>query len=112
MAEKSLQLAQGYREKAKNAAIDLGLKQKAIAIRLGCSRQPVSRFFNCKPVSNELFVGICGVLKLDWQEVTGLSTPENEADLGKVAQSADDSSDAGNLEREARVSNGNYNEKT
>ena len=74
MAGKSLQLKEEYRKKAKNAAIDLGLNQKAIAARLACTRQPVSRFFNCKPVSNELFVGICQILKLDWQEVTGLQT--------------------------------------
>lgn len=71
---RSLQVQEQYQQKAKNAAISLGLTQKSIATRLGCSRQPVSKFLNCKSVSYELFVKICQILKLDWEEITGLKT--------------------------------------
>ena len=80
MVGKSLQIREEYRAQAKNAAISLGLNQKAIADRLGCTRQPVSRFFNCKPVSNQLFVEICQILKLDWQEVTGLQIDNSQTE--------------------------------
>ena len=74
MGKRSLQVKAQFQEKANNARIGLGLTQKMISIRLECSRQPVSRFFNCKPVSYELFVGICKLLNLDWQEITGIKS--------------------------------------
>ncbi|MEL7409515.1 MAG: NACHT domain-containing NTPase [Cyanobacteria bacterium J06558_2] len=87
MAKRSLELLEQYRDKANNAKIALGLTQQAIANRLECSRQPVSRFFNCKPVSNELFVEICNLLKLDWQEITGKRVT-NESDSKSLASSS------------------------
>ncbi len=72
MGRRSLQVKEQYQQQVRNAAIDLGLTQKAIAARVNCSRQPVSKFFNCKPVDYQLFVEICQILKLEWQEVTGL----------------------------------------
>ena len=72
MGKRSLQVKAQFKEKANNARIGLGLTQKMIYIRLKCSRQPVSRFFNCKPVSYALFVEICKLLNLDWQEITGI----------------------------------------
>ena len=110
MAGKSLQIKKEYQEKAKNAAIDLGLNQKAIATRLGCSRQPVSRFFNCKPVSNQLFVEICQILNLDWQEVTGLRKEEDRENGDVVNELSGNSNDLGDVNREAKINNGNYNE--
>ncbi|MEO1672940.1 MAG: NACHT domain-containing protein, partial [Cyanobacteria bacterium J06631_2] len=85
MHQRSLKLKKEYQEQARNAAISLGMNQTAIATRLGCSNQPVSRFFNCKPVSIDLFVGICEILKLDWQEITGINNSSvsnnNSSDL-------------------------------
>lgn len=92
---RSLQVQEQYQQKAKKAVISLGLTQKSIATRLNCSRQPVSKFFNCKPVSNELFVSICEILKLDWEEITGLKTnrvdntpltekPETEVEIDRL----------------------------
>ncbi|MGB5713678.1 MAG: NACHT domain-containing protein, partial [Waterburya sp.] len=89
MAKRSLQIKEQYQAQAKNAAISLGLTQKAIATRLNCSRQPVSRFFNCKPVSYELFVEICKILKLDWQEITGTKNTVDNAQNTEVDQSID-----------------------
>ena len=107
---RSLQLKEEYKDRAKNAAIDLGLNQKAIADRLGCTRQPVSRFFNCKPVSNEPFVGICQILKLDWQEITGLQMEEDRENSNARNESQGNSNDLSNVNREAKINNGNYNE--
>lgn len=73
MAMRSLKVEPKYQEKVKKAAKSMGLTQKAIAIRLNCSSQPVSRFFNGKPVSFEILEKICRILKLDWQEITDLS---------------------------------------
>lgn len=73
MTMQSLRVQPRYQEKVKNEARSLGLTQKAIATRLNCSSQPVSRFFNCKPVSFEILEKICRILKLDWQEITDLT---------------------------------------
>ena len=74
MGKRSLQVQTQYQQQVRDASISLGLTQKAIAARLNCSRQPVSKFFNCKPVSYQLFVEICTILKLDWQEIASLKT--------------------------------------
>ena len=81
MGKRSLQVKAQFQEKANNARIGLGLTQKMISIRLECSRQPVSRFFNCKPVSYELFVVICKLLNLNWQEITGIQDRVGNAHL-------------------------------
>ena len=92
MVKRSLQIQEQYQAQAKNAAISLGLTQKAIAIRVSCSRQPVSRFFNCKPVSYELFVEICTILKLDWQEITGTKSTDPKSTVDNAQQTEVDQS--------------------
>ena len=73
MVERSLIIQKQYLEKAKNAFISLGLSQEKLAQRLELSRGTVSKFLNGKPIYKENFVNICKILKLNWQEITGLN---------------------------------------
>ena len=61
---------------AKQALIGQRITQKLLSQRLGCSRQPISRFFNAKRISYDLFVGICEKLGLNWKEIVNW-TEEN-----------------------------------
>lgn len=45
------------------------LTQQLLADALDISRQPVSKFFNGKPVSRDYFVRICDKLNLEWQSI-------------------------------------------
>ena len=54
---------------ARTALTSLGLTQELVMARVGCSRQPVSNFFNGNPVSRNIFVEICNILNLDWQQI-------------------------------------------
>jgi len=78
MVKRSLKISEQYREQVRNALIDIGLTQKNLSIRLQLSRSTVSNFFNSKPVDMENFVAICKLLKLDWQEITGLKAEIEE----------------------------------
>ncbi|WGV27439.1 NACHT domain-containing protein [Halotia branconii] len=62
---------------AKIALTDKTLSQHKLAVSLGITRQPVSKFFAGEPVSRNCFVQICQQLGLSWQKVAGL--PENIA---------------------------------
>ncbi len=84
MAERSLQASQKGINEAKRALTNSQLTQKALAQRLGVTRQPIGKFFGGKPVNRNLFVEICKTLNLDWEEV---AEPLNEPEA-KVAQDA------------------------
>ena len=73
MNGRSLQATSSGIEKANIALKGLRLNQTQLAKRLDVTRQPVSKFFNGKSVNNDLFVQICETLKLDWQEVCGMT---------------------------------------
>ena len=77
MAKRSLKIAEQYLKKAENAFITFGLTQNALAQRLNLSRSTVSNFLRGKPIYKENFVTICEILKLDWQEITGLKTTQS-----------------------------------
>ncbi|MEA5507954.1 NACHT domain-containing NTPase [Halotia wernerae UHCC 0503] len=62
---------------AKIALTDKTLSQHKLAVSLGITRQPVSKFFAGEPVSRSCFVQICQQLGLSWQKVAGL--PEDVA---------------------------------
>ncbi|MEM9274404.1 MAG: NACHT domain-containing NTPase [Cyanobacteria bacterium P01_F01_bin.143] len=78
MVKRSLKISEQYREQVRNALIDIGLTQKNLSIRVQLSRSTVSNFFNSKPIYKENFVEICKLLKLDWQEITGLKAETEE----------------------------------
>ena len=77
MAKRSHQVLQEYIEIVQDAKIRKNITQKVICERLGCSRSTVSKFFNGKKVDCDLFVKICKIIDVDWQEVTGLSRVGN-----------------------------------
>ncbi|MBD2454475.1 NACHT domain-containing NTPase [Nostoc sp. FACHB-87] len=57
---------------AKTALTDKTLSQHKLAIALGITRQPVSKFFAGEPVSRSCFVQICQHLGLSWQKIAAL----------------------------------------
>jgi predicted NACHT family NTPase len=69
MVERSLRASPEGIKAAKRALIGFRLTQQQLANALGVTRQPISKFFNGKPVTCELFVRICEQLKLDWQAI-------------------------------------------
>ncbi|WP_017652959.1 NACHT domain-containing protein [Fortiea contorta] len=79
MSGRSLQASTEGINKAKAALISHSLTQQGLAGELGISRQPITKFFQGKPIDRYIFVTICEKLDLDWEEiVTGLSFPEME----------------------------------
>lgn len=72
MVKKSLQTSLEGRKLAKKALIALSLTQQQLAVALGVTRQPISKFFNGKPVDRNLFLRICEKLDQDWQEIAEL----------------------------------------
>jgi predicted NACHT family NTPase len=69
MVERSLRASPEGIKAAKTKLIDFRLTQQKLADALEVTRQPISKFFNGKPVACELFVRICEKLKLDWQAI-------------------------------------------
>ena len=56
-------------ELAKQSLYKKNINQITLVKRIKCSRQPVSNFFNGKPVSRTIFLDICRILDLNWQEI-------------------------------------------
>ncbi|WP_235526542.1 hypothetical protein [Nostoc piscinale] len=81
---------------AKTALTDKTLSQHKLAIALGITRQPVSKFFAGEPVSRSCFVQICQHLGLSWQKIadlpediisdTSAKFPTNKRDLNILVQ--------------------------
>src|SRR5919202_2907380 len=69
MVERSLRASPEGIKAAKTALIDRRWTQQQLADALEVTRQPISKFFNSKPVACELFVRICEKLNLDWQAI-------------------------------------------
>jgi transcriptional regulator with XRE-family HTH domain len=70
MVERSLRASPEGIKAAKTALIGFRLTQQKLADALEVTRQPISKFFNGKPVACELFVRICQRLQLDdWQAI-------------------------------------------
>lgn len=86
MAKPSLKASVRGLEAAKQALMVAGTTQKDLTELVGCSRQPVTNFFQGKTISQDIFISICDRLNLDWQEVAGLTAP-------KVVNSIDSNGD-------------------
>jgi predicted NACHT family NTPase len=70
MVERSLRTSPEGIKAAKTALIGFRLTQQKLADALDVTRQPISKFFNGKPVACDLFVRICERLQLDdWQAI-------------------------------------------
>ena len=72
MAGRSIKASEKGIKLAKNALISKKLKQQDLVGHVCQSRQPISKFFTGKTLSNEIFVNICEWLDLDWQEIAGI----------------------------------------
>lgn len=81
---------------AKTALIGLYPTQQKLADALEVTRQPISKFFNGKPVARDLFVRICEKLKLDWQAIA------QKDDELEVDQNRNEGSDIDALVQEIR----------
>lgn len=79
MPQPTLKASQAGIEKAKTAQTGKGWSRQDLADRVvlgegkhsqtGISLGIVNKFFTCKDVKSQLFVGICKALELDWQEI-------------------------------------------
>ncbi|WYM02142.1 MAG: NACHT domain-containing protein [Gloeotrichia echinulata CP02] len=79
MTRRSLEASSKGISKAKAALIRHSLTQQGLSVELGISRQPVTKFFQGKPVDRSIFVTICQKLNLDWEEIITFSSfPEAE----------------------------------
>jgi predicted NACHT family NTPase len=79
-----LQATPDGRKQAKVALAGLKLNQQKLADRLDVTRQPIGKFFTGKSVSDEVFVRICEVLKLDWKLIADIAGPLNPPILGDL----------------------------
>ena len=69
---------------AKQKLIGKGWNQKNLIGFVCESRQPISNFFNGKPVDRSIFVSICNKLSLDWQKIADLPNLDVQVIRDKV----------------------------
>lgn len=81
-------------KKAFDALTDKAWTYEKVAEQVGCSRQPINKFFTAKPVKRELFVKTCQTLELDWREIADF--PKSELTLATSEQ--DNSVELNNIE--------------
>jgi hypothetical protein len=58
---------------AKQALMRAQWSQKVLSETIGCSRQPVTNFFNGKAIEQTIFIRVCDRLGLDWQAIAGFA---------------------------------------
>ncbi len=83
MSTRSLTATQTGIESANRALTGKMLTQEKLANDLPVVRATVSKFFTGKPVDRQIFVQICQVLNLDWEEVAGqkrLASPSEQGE--------------------------------
>ncbi|WP_339381462.1 NACHT domain-containing protein [Brasilonema bromeliae] len=73
-------------KKAQAALIRNSLTQQALAEELSISRQPVSKFFQGKPVDRYIFVTICEKLGLEWDEIASFCSLPDVDDAASTSQ--------------------------
>jgi predicted NACHT family NTPase len=69
MAKPSLKASEQGLEFAKQSLSRARWTQKELSVLVGCSRQPITNFFQGKVIAQSIFVKICDRLGLNWQEV-------------------------------------------
>jgi predicted NACHT family NTPase len=89
MAKRSLKISDHGIARAKQAFERKGWTQEYLAAEVGLStRQSVWKFFAGKPIDRHIFMEICFILDLDWQEVSGiLETPHLSKPVGNFEHS-------------------------
>ncbi|KAB8335054.1 NACHT domain-containing NTPase [Scytonema tolypothrichoides VB-61278] len=86
MSRRSLQTSAEGMKKAQAALIRNSLTQQALAEELSISRQPVSKFFQGKPVDRYIFVTICEKLGLQWDDVASFCSLPDVDDALSASQ--------------------------
>ncbi|MDZ8050298.1 MAG: NACHT domain-containing protein [Aulosira sp. ZfuVER01] len=86
MTRRSLQASAKGISKAEAALIRNSLTQQGLAGELGISRQPVTKFFQGKPVDRYIFVTICEKLNLNWEEIIKPSSFPDVEQSASVSQ--------------------------
>ena len=82
MSRRSLKASEQGIRLARNALIGKQLKQQDLVGHVCYSRQPISKFFNGKTVSNEIFVKICERLGLNWKDIADLPDERSLSSVG------------------------------
>lgn len=72
MAKPSLTASSQGVEIAGQALLRAGQTKEDLRKRVGCSRQPITNFFQGKAIAQSIFIQICDCLGLNWQEITHL----------------------------------------
>lgn len=101
MSKPSLKASPQGIQIAKQALTITGLTQKNLCRVVGCSRQPMTNFFQGKAISQTIFREICDRLNLDWQEVAGLTRPSVNISPSETSKS-DRQTDLDNLTQKLR----------
>ncbi|MDJ0633547.1 MAG: NACHT domain-containing NTPase [Xenococcaceae cyanobacterium MO_188.B29] len=101
MSKPSLKASPQGIQIAKQALTITGLTQKNLCMAVGCSRQPMTNFFQGKAISQTIFREICDRLNLDWQEIAGLAKPSAKISPVQTSQS-DRQTDLDNLTQKLR----------
>ena len=82
MAKRVLQASPEGIKQAKLANASLGLTQADLAREVGIkTRNPIGRFFAGQPIDRGVFVQLCFVLGLNWQDIADLPKSPDEAGL-------------------------------
>jgi small GTP-binding protein len=82
MSQRSLKASNQGIRLAKIALVSKGLTQRAMSEELGvASWATISKFFNGKPISRTLFIEICQILNLNWEEIVN---PSDDSENVKI----------------------------
>lgn len=73
MAKPSLTASQLGVQIAQQRLRKTGQTKEELRTLVGCSRQPITNFFQGKAIAQSIFMHICDRLDLNWQEIAGLS---------------------------------------
>ena len=86
MARPSLRVLENFIDVVKQALQRKNLTKQELAIKLYTTRQPVEKFFKGESVQQDIFIGICEELNLDWQEMAGLPEARETYDIDALVQ--------------------------
>ena len=103
MAKRSLQASLEGTKQAKQAFASKGWTQADLAREVGIkTRQPIGRFFAGQPVDRQVFIELCFLLGLNWQEI---------ADIPKGAVTDEEGIDLDNIDAAVESVRSQYGEK-
>lgn len=89
MSQRGIKASKEGIAKAEQALTRNSLNKSALARELGLTRQPVSKFFNGKPIERLNFEEICRMLGLEWQEIVDITVNESELVVQQTTTSED-----------------------